>query len=298
MLYEESVRVPLMMKFPGTIEPGVTIDDPVSHIDLHSTLLDYMQVSREYKSDGISLRRHVEKRDDMEEDSYAVAEWSKATNTTMKSFGYNKGFGIYEPGFMIRKGDWKLLMPPYKEGGLDMLFNLTGDPYEIENLLREHGSNASDEVIGKAEHLKSLLLQYLARTGHPDLDEMARRRTWRPLPLWMGDDVMKFKPLLRDGTRTEWLHLGSATESVVPIKDVVGEGPGAERYKIERISSKTEGHCVLAITYSSEDPAIECTLPSTLKSATLMVHHTSGSKSTVRLVSPECREIIDNKAEA
>jgi hypothetical protein len=289
MLYEESVRVPLIMKFPGTIEPGVVIDDPVSHIDLHSTLLDYMQVSREYESDGRSLRRLVEKRDDMEEDSYTVAEWSKPTKFTMKSYGYGKQFGIYEPGFMIRKGGWKLLMPPYKEGGLDMLFNLTGDPYETENLLREYGSTASDEVIGKAEHLKSLLLQYLAQTGHPDLDEMAQRRTWRPLQLWIGDEVMRFRPLLQDGTRTEWLHLGSTTEGVVSIKDAVLEGPGAQRYKIERLPSTTKGHRVLTITYSSEDTDTECTIPSTLKSATLMVHHTLGSKSMIRLVSPECK---------
>jgi hypothetical protein len=277
-----------MMKFPGTIKP-VVIDNPVSHIDLHSTLLDYMQVSREYKSDGRSLRRHVEKRDDMEEDSYTVAEWSKPTNITIQSHGFKKKFGIYEPGFMVRKGDWKLLMPPYMEGGLDMLFNLTGDPYETENLLHESGSTASDEVIGKAEHLKLLLLQYLGRTGHPDLDEMAQRRTWRPLTLWIGDEVMRFRHLLLDGTRTEWLHLGSTTQSVVPVKDVVVEGPGAERFEVEWIPSKIKGHRILAITYSSEDPDIECTLPSTLKSATLMVHHTSGSNSMVRLVGPECR---------
>jgi hypothetical protein len=278
-----------MMKFPGTIDPGVVVDDPVSLIDLHTTILDYLHVSGEYESDGRSLRWHVEKRDDMEEDSYTVAEWSKGKNVDMKSPGYNERRDIYEPGFMIRKGDWKLLMPQYKEGGLDMLYNLTNDPYETENLLGVNGPTASDEVIGKAEHLKALLLQYLARTGHPDLDEMAQRRTWRPLPFWIGDVILRFRPLLQDGTRTEWLHFGSTTKSVVALENVFVEGPGAKRYKIDWIPSTTEGHRVLAITYSSEDPNDDCNRPSRLKSASLMVQRTSGGKSMVRLVSPDCK---------
>lgn len=277
-----------MMKFPGTIDPRVVVDDPVSHLDLHSTLLDYLQVSGEYESDGRSLRRHVEKKEDMEEDSYTVAEWSKGKEVDLNAAGYRRVRDIYEPGFMIRKGNWKLLMPQYKEEGLDMLYNLTDDPYETENLLGVNGPTASDEIIGKAEHLKALLLQYLARTGHPDLDTMAGRRTWRPLPFWIGDVILRFRPLLQDGTRTEWLHFGSTTKSIVPVKNLVVEGPGAERYKIEWISS-TEGHRVLAITYSSEDPNGDCKRPSRLKSATLMVQRTSGDKSTVQLVSPECR---------
>lgn len=280
-----------MIRFSGAIDPGVVIDDPVSLIDLHSTLLDYTHASGEYKSDGTTLRRLIEKKKDIEEDNYTVAEWSKGNQVDMSSPGYQGGRDHHEPGFMIRKGDWKLLLPQYKEGGLDMLFNLKDDPFEIENLLGDNEPSASDELLGKAEHLKSLLLQYLARTEHPDRGEMEQRRTWRQLPFWIGDEVLRFRPLLKDGTRTEWLHFGSATKRVVPVDDVLVKGPSSKRYRLEWIPSTTQGHRILAITYSSVGANGDCDLPPVRRSAMLVVRHSSGAESKVRLVNPECTSL-------
>lgn len=265
----------------------------MSLIDLHSTFLDYLQVQTSYESDGKSLRRYIENRDDQEEDTYAVSEWSKGTKFDTGP-GFN-GQGEYEPGFLIRKGDWKLIMPAYERYGLDMLFDLHEDPHELDNLVGHKGFNASDEVIGKAEHLRALLLQYLARTGHPDKHKIENRRLWRPLPFWTGERIIKFRPVLDDGTRTEWLHFGSATQSILSGMEVLLEGRDAKRFELE-LKMLTQGqrpsghtaHYVLAITFT-DDP--NQTYSPTDGSAYLTLHYNVGTigksaNTTVLLVPP------------
>jgi arylsulfatase A-like enzyme len=39
--FEESTRVPLFLKLPGVIPAGSIVDEPVSLIDVFSTILDY-----------------------------------------------------------------------------------------------------------------------------------------------------------------------------------------------------------------------------------------------------------------
>ncbi|CAN5154233.1 sulfatase [soil metagenome] len=61
--YEESIRVPLIIRGPG-IEPGSTIADPAVNVDLASTILDVTGASQpggiERPADGISLRSLLE----------------------------------------------------------------------------------------------------------------------------------------------------------------------------------------------------------------------------------------------
>ena len=57
--YEESSHVPMMIKFPGKIKAGITVDSPVSNIDLFATILDYLEMP-DTPSDGTSLRGLIE----------------------------------------------------------------------------------------------------------------------------------------------------------------------------------------------------------------------------------------------
>src|SRR5690606_37536922 len=38
--YEESMKVPLLVKYPGTVKPGITLDQMVMNIDIAPTLLE------------------------------------------------------------------------------------------------------------------------------------------------------------------------------------------------------------------------------------------------------------------
>lgn len=54
--------MPLIMSFPGQIREKVTVKEPVSHLDVHSTILHYLKASNLDKSDGRSLHRYIDRK--------------------------------------------------------------------------------------------------------------------------------------------------------------------------------------------------------------------------------------------
>eukprot|EP00957_Ditylum_brightwellii_P167531 12753019-Ditylum_brightwellii.AAC.1 len=73
----------------------------------------------------------------------------------------------------------------------------------MENLVGNNGSSASEDVIGKAEHLKALAIEWMKRKdgekkyfsdpaqndgiGKGFIAEVDARHTWRQLPIWISD---------------------------------------------------------------------------------------------------------------
>ena len=147
--YEESVHVPLIIKYPGKIGGGQTIDIPVSIMNIFPTILDYAGIM-EIPGDGYSLRGMME--GEAPRYDFAVSEWDWHNQSV--------------PSIMIRTEDWKL-MTTHRPGGKDVevLIDLRNDPYEMNNLL---GSN-SDRFQYKeiVEDLKSKLYGYLQDVGSP-----------------------------------------------------------------------------------------------------------------------------------
>lgn len=153
VFYEESIHVPFLMKFPKGIRPGTVIKSPVNTMDLYSTILDYLGAGK-YESDGISLRNIIESEPDDISDKYTVVEW----NTT--------------PDFCVRTKDWKLIYSK-TVGTIDALYNLKNDPYEMNNLIGNNPERMKyKEQVGK---MKSYLLEYLTKTGNPDIDKIRNK---------------------------------------------------------------------------------------------------------------------------
>jgi hypothetical protein len=73
---EESVRVPMIIAFPGRIPKNIVVDRPVGHLDLFATIFDYLGSSGLDDSDGTSLRRHIEgtSTNDNFDERFVVAE--------------------------------------------------------------------------------------------------------------------------------------------------------------------------------------------------------------------------------
>jgi arylsulfatase A-like enzyme len=162
IFYEESVRVPLLVRFPGRIRSGTSVDDPVSLVDLFPTILDYLGVGK-CPSDGRSLRGLVEGRDDGQE-RCAVSEWNHD----------QKGDWLRGPNFCVRTRDWKLLFcrKPVR-GVIDCLYDLRNDPNEMNNLIGRNPDRA--RYAERAEHMKSLLVRELDRIGHQHT-ELVRKK--------------------------------------------------------------------------------------------------------------------------
>lgn len=147
--YEESVRVPLIISYPGKIKAGLRISAPVSTLDIFSTILDYAGL-KNIPSDGYSLRPVIE--GEAPKYDFAVSEWTWENANV--------------PSLMIRTQDWKL-MTTHRSGGknVEALFDLKNDPYEMNNLLGTNPERFKYNEI--AENLRSKLVKYLKDVNYP-----------------------------------------------------------------------------------------------------------------------------------
>jgi arylsulfatase A-like enzyme len=150
------------MKFPGELKPQTNITQPVSHLDLFATIMDYLKLERFDGSDGTSLRRFIEETNINEnyDETAVVSEYdprSPISNTTLSGDGAQMALAM-------RHRNWKLMMPKLQSSSLpDMMFNLDTDPSEQKNLLGKAARKLTLVEIGKAEHLKIQLIEWMQR---------------------------------------------------------------------------------------------------------------------------------------
>ncbi len=148
--YEESVRVPFLVRYPGKIKAGQTISTPVSVLNIFPTILDYAGVTS-IPTDGYSLKGVMEGTRSPKHD-FAVSEW-QWTNSRV-------------PSLMIRTEHWKL-MTTHRSGGhnVEALYDLKNDPSELNNLLGTNPERFRYRAI--AEELRSKLVRYLRDVNSP-----------------------------------------------------------------------------------------------------------------------------------
>ncbi len=147
VFYEESARIPLLIRYPKKIKSETVIDHKITNLDLFSTILDYTDVEKETKADGKSLRDLIEGNSTNRPD-YIVTEWNYR--------------GDVISNYMVIHDGWKLMVP-YSDTSkvINAMYDLNTDPYEMNNLL---GSNPeSGNYKEKAEELRSYLLEWLKK---------------------------------------------------------------------------------------------------------------------------------------
>jgi len=238
VLLEEAARVPLIVSYPGYIPPA-TVKTPVSHIDILATIFDYLGISALDRSDGVSMRRHIE------ETSYNrfYDETAAVSEVDMRLPINSQKFTDDVPSLMIRHGGYKLILPQTANARfVDMMFDLEADPFEQRNLLGRNGPKASGVVVSKAEHLKILLLEWMRRVNgsqrYYDIREILKRRTWRQVDYWQSDSELKFgKPALtQDGyRRNEFLYIGrTSPQGKLIIRDISILGADAQYFQADK----------------------------------------------------------------
>jgi len=131
--YEESMRIPLIMSYPKTIEPGTKIADMVLNIDVCPTMLELAGVKTPDGVQGKSMLPLV-----------------KGDNSgRRKSFFYEY---VKEPQFprlpsvnAVRTDRWKHIRYPEIDD-IEELYDLKTDPYELKNLAADpkHASTLAE----------------------------------------------------------------------------------------------------------------------------------------------------------
>ncbi|HEX5790014.1 MAG TPA: sulfatase/phosphatase domain-containing protein, partial [Luteolibacter sp.] len=139
--YEESIRIPLLVRYPRLFPAGTTNDRMVLNIDLAPTLLDLAGLPRQSSMQGVSWK------DLARGDKAAEQGWRKAFLVQ-----YYKELGDVPTFYGLRTETHKLVRytdhPEWTE-----LFDLSADPYEMRNLA------------GDAALLEPLSAQLKALTG-------------------------------------------------------------------------------------------------------------------------------------
>jgi uncharacterized sulfatase len=159
-LYEGGIRVPLIVRWPGVVEPGSTCRTPVTSVDFYPTFLQITGAVRPAKQplDGASLQPLLRQRGSTED---RALYWH---------------YPVYHhstPAGAVRHGDWKLL-EFFEDGHLE-LYNLQQDMGEKHNL--------AATMPDKADELRVMLASWRKSVGadmpepNPDFDP-ARRREW------------------------------------------------------------------------------------------------------------------------
>ena len=123
-LYDATLHVPLLVAGPD-VPPGKVIDDQVRSVDIHPTVMEFLNLPPSPEAQGVSL-------------------WPLLRQGAPVRSNYSYGETIYPRTYMgwselraMRTGTWKFILAPHPE-----LYNLEHDPGETQNLVANHPAEA------------------------------------------------------------------------------------------------------------------------------------------------------------
>jgi uncharacterized sulfatase len=120
-MFDDAIRVPLLICWPGVIAPGTTITHVVSNLDLFPTILELAGL-------GVPANLSIRGRSLVPLLRGQVRGWDDTL------FGqYDMHHSAIARMRMVRTPDWKLIRH-FEPGGKNELYHLAGDPEELRNL--------------------------------------------------------------------------------------------------------------------------------------------------------------------
>lgn len=149
-LYEGGIREPMIIRWPGHVQPGTVIHEPASSTDYYPTILDMAGIAPmpEQHIDGVSLVPLLKREAETFNRKSLFWHYPHYSNQGDK------------PGGAVRMGDYKLIKR-YEDGSFE-LYNLTKDIGETRNLI--------DIEPEKAEELKKVFDELVEQTNAQMMD--------------------------------------------------------------------------------------------------------------------------------
>ena len=152
--YEHSMRVPLMMRFPGRIRSGAVVDALTESVDITATILDVLGVDRLPAMHGRSLIPYLEGKQPPNPRDHVFSEYLRNEEACIRT---NRWKLIYCTGKRRRADGYETEKPT--PGRYLRLFDMEKDPGEFTDVASDH-----PEVV---KELKDLLLKHY-RDTHPE----------------------------------------------------------------------------------------------------------------------------------
>ena len=151
LAYEESIRMPLLVRYPRMIKAGTAPDEIALNIDLAPTLLSLAGASAPGDMQGRSLAPLLKGEKVKWRDSFLIEYYSDRVFPRMERMGYKAA----------RNGRWKYIHYLELEG-MDELYDLKTDPYEMKNLINHPGAK---KALGEMkQEMERLLKETNARS--------------------------------------------------------------------------------------------------------------------------------------
>lgn len=143
LAYEESIRMPLLVRYPKAIKAGTTCDEFALNIDLAPTLLELAGVRVPGTMQGSSLVPFLEGKQPVWRNSFLIEYYSDKVFPRVLQMGYKA----------VRNQRWKYIHYLELEG-MDELYDLKTDPYEMKNLIDQPAATkALNEMKQEIERL-------------------------------------------------------------------------------------------------------------------------------------------------
>lgn len=119
-MFESSLRVPLLVRWPGVTKSGTKVEADTANVDIFSSVLNMLGVEDVPASSGYDFTPFLkgEKPEQWRESVFGQYHMVNDSNHSMR---------------MIRTGEWKLIRH-YRVEGKDELYHLSKDPTEATNL--------------------------------------------------------------------------------------------------------------------------------------------------------------------
>jgi len=143
LAYEEAIRMPLLVRYPKAIKAGTMRDEFALNIDLAPTLLELAGVTAAGTMQGRSLVPLLKGKQPAWRNSFLIEYYSDKVFPRVLQMGYKA----------VRERRWKYIHYLELEG-MDELYDLKTDPYEMKNLIHQPGAaQALDEMKKEMERL-------------------------------------------------------------------------------------------------------------------------------------------------
>jgi N-acetylglucosamine-6-sulfatase len=133
--YEESMRVPLIVRYPTLFEPGARREALALNVDIMPTIVSVVTGQMPPGVDGLSL--------------VALANGSAVRSAFLYEYHNDRDWPEYPTMFAWRTGTHKLIT--YPDGGqLEELYDLSSDPHEMLNLSGDPAVRTLEDTLRNA----------------------------------------------------------------------------------------------------------------------------------------------------
>ena len=151
LAYEETIRIPMLVRYPPLAAAGTTRDEMVLIIDLAATFLDLAGAAPDDALHGASLVPVLDGSVTNWRDAFLVEYFSDTVFRRIRNMGYQA----------VRTDRYKYIHYLELEG-MDELYDLEADPYELDNIIDDPAAAATLAM------MQDELAAVLQQSGEPD----------------------------------------------------------------------------------------------------------------------------------